>query len=198
MNGWRGLKVASVQVGGRQDLLEVLSLGEMVERDCFDGHHLSIDLGVVLKFAVLANVWIDLIVLSDNFNPYRLSNAVAFAITLTLVDEFRTKAIKAIVRANSESAHIILLLIRKSYSIFWNSINSETHINYSLSDEDDFIYLIKLFENMSSSFFKPWFKVLQNLQHKLPVLLIFPCVLSLNVFSVQLWFEYLECVPKWP
>lgn len=56
MNGRRGLKVASVQVGGRQDLLEVLSLGEMVERDCFDGHHLSIDLGVVLKFAVLANV----------------------------------------------------------------------------------------------------------------------------------------------
>jgi len=170
----------------------------MVERDCFDGHHLSVDLGVVLKFAVLANVGIDFVILSDDFNPYRLSNAVAFAITLTLVDEFRTKAIKAIVRPNSKSTHIILLLIRKPYSIFWNSINSETHINYSLSNEDDLIYLIKLFKNMSSSSFKPWFKVLQNLQHKLPVLLIFPCVLSLDLFSLQAWFEYLECVPKWP
>lgn len=192
------LKVAGVKVGSRQDFLEVLSLGEMVERDCFDRHHLSVDLGVVLKFAVLTNVSIDLVILSDNFDPYRLSNAVAFAITLTLVDKFRTEAVKAIVRANSESPHIILLLIRKPYSVFWNSINSETDINYSLTNEDDFVYLIKLFINMRSGLFKPWLKILENLQHKLSVLLIFPCVLPLDYFSLQPWFEYLECVPKWP
>ena len=86
--GWGVLKVASVQVSGREDFLEVLSLGKMVERNCFDGHHLPIDLGIVLKFAVLANIWINFIILSNIslllILPTELLNLCTFVILLII------------------------------------------------------------------------------------------------------------------